>query len=143
MTEGRRGPGADPDEAEVDAEVDAFDIEAAAEAVATAKRKRKKGPTAAQTMGGIIFGFEQQVWRTAPPPQELVEHARPDKPVAAPDGSRFTILMPDDLSLADDVSCGPDSDCLPGSLLGDLSAHVSDSVPDDNVPASGNKEPHR
>ena len=80
--------------------------------------KRKKRPTAAQTMGGVLFGFEQQVWRTAPPPQELVEHARPDKPVPAPDGSFFTIVMPGNLSLADDVACGPDGDCLPDEAKG-------------------------
>ncbi len=77
-------------------------VEAEAAEFALPRPKRRKGPTAAQTMGGIIFGFEQQVWRTAPPPQELVEHARPDKPVAAPDGSFLTIVMPDDLAIDDE-----------------------------------------
>ena len=45
-------------------------------------------------MGGVIFGFEQQVWRTAPPPQELVHHARPDAPVPSPDGTLVTIELP-------------------------------------------------
>lgn len=48
----------------------------------------------AQTMGGVIFGFEQQVWRTAPPPQELVHHARPDAPVPSPDGTLVMIELP-------------------------------------------------
>jgi hypothetical protein len=48
----------------------------------------------AQTMGGVIFGFEQQVWRTAPPPQELVHHARPDAPIPSPGGALVTIVLP-------------------------------------------------
>ena len=47
-------------------------------------------------MGGVLFGFEQQVWRTAPPPQELVHHARPDAPVPAGDGTMLTIELPAD-----------------------------------------------
>lgn len=55
--------------------------------------KRRKQPLD-QTIGGILFGFEQQVLRTMPPPQELVHHARPDDPVPAGDGSFMTIEMP-------------------------------------------------
>jgi hypothetical protein len=60
----------------------------------TALRKRRHG-SAAQTLGGVLFGFEQQVWRTAPPPQELVHHARPDAPLPAGDGTLITIALPD------------------------------------------------
>ena len=49
-----------------------------------------------QSIGGVLFGFEQQVWRNVPPPEELVHHARPDRPVAAADGSTLEIQMPDD-----------------------------------------------
>jgi hypothetical protein len=57
--------------------------------------KRRRQPLG-QTIGGILFGFEQQVLRTAPPAQELVRHARPDDPVPAADGSLVTIRLPDD-----------------------------------------------
>jgi hypothetical protein len=57
------------------------------------KRKRRKQPIG-QTIGGVLFGFEQQVLRTTPPPQELVHHARPDAPVPAGDGSVIHIGMP-------------------------------------------------
>ena len=67
-----------------------------ADMVAPPKPRKRNGPTAAQTMGGVLFGFEQQIWRTAPPPQELVHHARPDASVPAGDGSFLTISMPDD-----------------------------------------------
>ena len=56
--------------------------------------KRKKQPLG-QTIGGVLFGFEQQVLRTMPPGQELVHHARPDDPVPAGDGGFITIGMPD------------------------------------------------
>jgi hypothetical protein len=57
----------------------------------TRKRRRPIG----QTIGGVLFGFEQQVWRDAPPPHELVHHARPDAPVPAGDGTLVTIELPD------------------------------------------------
>ncbi len=60
----------------------------------TPKPRRKRKTSVAQTMGGVIFGFEQQVWRTAPPPWELVHHARPDAPVPSPDGTLVTIELP-------------------------------------------------
>ncbi len=74
---------------------------------------RRRRPSAAQTVGGVLFGFEQQVWRTAPPPQEFVHHARPDSPVPAGDGTMLTFVLPDDATLASDVWCGPDGVCLP------------------------------
>ena len=58
------------------------------------KRTRSKG-SVSQTIGGVLFGFEQQVLRTTPPPQELVHHARPDAPVPAADGTVLHIGMPD------------------------------------------------
>ena len=78
------------------------ELDAAHETLAPPKPKKRKGPTMAQTMGGVLFGFEQQVWRTAPPPIELVRHARPDASVPAGDGSFLTITMPDGVDLADD-----------------------------------------
>ena len=67
---------------------------------------RKKRQSVAQTAGGVMFGFEQQVFRNAPPPEEVVHKARPDAPVAAGDGSFVTLELPDDAlpveALADD-----------------------------------------
>jgi hypothetical protein len=55
--------------------------------------KRRKRPLG-QSIGGILFGFEQQVLRMQPPPEELVRHARPDSPVPAGDGTFVTIELP-------------------------------------------------
>jgi hypothetical protein len=54
------------------------------------KRKQPLG----QSIGGVLFGFEQQVWRNQPPPHELVHHARPDDPVPAGDGGFMTLDLP-------------------------------------------------
>jgi hypothetical protein len=57
--------------------------------------KRKRRQPIGQTIGGVLFGFEQQVLRTSPPPHELVHHARPDDPVPAGDGTLLTIELPE------------------------------------------------
>jgi hypothetical protein len=62
---------------------------------------RKKRQSAASTVGGVLFGFEQQVWRTAPPPEEVVHHARHDGAVAAGDGSYLSLELPDDVETDD------------------------------------------
>lgn len=69
-------------------------------------KPRKKQPLG-QTIGGILFGFEQQVLRTMPPPQELVHHARPDDPMPAGDGGFVTIEMPDDRESVGSTDSGP------------------------------------
>ncbi len=56
----------------------------------------KKKPPLGQSIGGVLFGFEQQILRNQPPPHELVHHARPDDPVPAGDGGFVTIDLPDD-----------------------------------------------
>jgi len=60
----------------------------------TEKRKRKT--PLGQSIGGVLFGFEQQVFRNQPPPHELVHHARPDDPIAAGDGTLVTFELPTD-----------------------------------------------
>ncbi len=62
---------------------------------------RKRRDSLGQTIGGVLFGFEQQVLRTTPPAQELVHHARPDDPVPAGDGSFVTFELPIDDEAAD------------------------------------------
>ncbi len=56
---------------------------------------RKKRQSAAQSIGGMLLGFDQQVLRTSPPAEELVHRARPDGPVAAGDGSFVSRGLPD------------------------------------------------
>jgi len=79
--------------------------------------KPKKKQPLGQTIGGVLFGFEQQVLRTMPPPQELVHHARPDDPLPAGDGGFVTIEMPDVpqvLPLAGEPALDVPAACAPG-----------------------------
>lgn len=56
----------------------------------------KKRQPAGQTIGGILAGFDQQVWRTTPPANELVAKGTPLRPIAAAGGGTFRVGMPDD-----------------------------------------------
>jgi hypothetical protein len=59
------------------------------------KQPKKKQPLG-QSIGGVLFGFEQQILRNQPPPHELVHHARPDDPVPAASGGFLAIDIPSD-----------------------------------------------
>jgi hypothetical protein len=67
---------------------------------------RKKRQSVSQTVGGVLFGFEQQVLRNQPPPEELVHDARPDLPVASADGELLTLELPDVALEPDDPWAG-------------------------------------
>ena len=56
-----------------------------------AKRKRPVG----ETIGGILVGFDQQVFRTTPPAQELVRKGQPVRGLSGEDGSTLDIVFPD------------------------------------------------
>lgn len=95
--------------------------------------KRRKRPVG-QTIGGVLFGFEQQVLRTTPPPYELVHHARPDNPVPAADGSSVTIHLP---VLVDDAGRGADP-----STTAERNASIGPlriEVPAANVPGAAHR----
>jgi hypothetical protein len=58
--------------------------------------KRRKSRPVGETIGGIIVGFDQQIFRTTPPAQELVAKARPVRGTSGQDGSEFDVVFPDD-----------------------------------------------
>jgi len=71
---------------------------------------RKKRPAVGATIGGILVGFDQQVFKTVPPAVESVHHARPDAPVPSKDGGLVVILPPERRDAeARDAGEGPDS----------------------------------
>lgn len=57
---------------------------------------KKKGQSVGQTLGGIIVGFDQQIFRTTRPVNELVAKGAPLRAVAASGGGTLTVGMPDD-----------------------------------------------
>ncbi|MDO8483486.1 MAG: hypothetical protein Q7S35_00925 [Candidatus Limnocylindrales bacterium] len=56
----------------------------------------KKRPSVGQTIGGVIAGLEQQIFRTTPPAEELVAKGTPLQPVAAARGGVIAIGLPGD-----------------------------------------------
>lgn len=62
--------------------------------------KRRKGRPIAETLGGIIVGFDQQVFRTLPPPHELVQKGAPVRGISGDDGGTFELVFPDDEAAA-------------------------------------------
>ena len=57
---------------------------------------KRRGRPLGETLGGIIVGFDYQVFRATKPPTELVELAKPVAPVAASDGGNLSIELPDE-----------------------------------------------
>lgn len=71
----------------------------------------RKRPSVGQTMGGIIVGFDQQIFRTTPPANELVAKGTPLRSVAASGGGTFSIGLPGDPARpADPGQPAPESD---------------------------------
>ena len=56
----------------------------------------RKRQSSGHTIGGIVAGIEQQIFRTTPPANELVAKGTPLRSVAAAGGGRITVGMPDD-----------------------------------------------
>ena len=67
--------------------------------------KRKKGRTTGGTIGAIIVGFDQQIFRTTPPVEELIAKAKPVRGLSGQDGGELHVVFPDE----DDVR-EPDPD---------------------------------
>jgi hypothetical protein len=65
------------------------------------RKKRSVG----YTIGGIVAGIEQQIFRTTPPVNELVAKGAPLRSVAAEGGGTITVEMPEDPVV---VGCDPD-----------------------------------
>ena len=57
--------------------------------------KKKRGGAAGQTIGSILVGFDQQVFRNLPPAQELVEKSRPARGLSGQDDG-LEVVFPDD-----------------------------------------------
>ncbi|MEX1169699.1 MAG: aldose 1-epimerase [Chloroflexota bacterium] len=61
----------------------------------------KKRPSVGHTIGGIVAGIEQQIFRTTPPAHELVAKGTPLRPVAAAGGGTISVGMPADPVVSD------------------------------------------
>ncbi|HYI23468.1 MAG TPA: hypothetical protein VEX62_12645 [Candidatus Limnocylindrales bacterium] len=59
------------------------------------RRKRKKKFEVGVSIGGAMAGLEQAVFRTLPPIEEVVAHARRDDPIPTGDGGFVVIEIPE------------------------------------------------
>jgi len=70
--------------------------------------KRGKGAGAAQSIGGIPAGFDYQVFRTTPPPHELVQKGTRMPAVPAEGGGTLSIDLPvDPAPIESDIERSP------------------------------------
>ena len=60
------------------------------------KPLKRKGRPIGQTLGGMIVGFDQQIFRTLPPPNELVLKAAPVRGLTGQDGTGLEVVFPED-----------------------------------------------
>ena len=65
-------------------------------AYASPVAKRSKRPSGAQTIGGILAGFDGQVFRSTPPPHELVRKGDRLPSIPAGDGGTLIVELPDE-----------------------------------------------
>jgi hypothetical protein len=56
-------------------------------------KKRKRRPLG-ETVGGMLVGFDYQVFRATKPPPELIESAKPIPPVPAAGGGTLDVDVP-------------------------------------------------
>lgn len=59
--------------------------------------RKKKGRPIGETLGGMIVGFDQQIFRTLPPPHELVQKAAPVRGLTGEGGGDLEVVFPDDV----------------------------------------------
>lgn len=58
--------------------------------------KSKKGQGVGGTIGSVLAGFDQQIFRTTPPPHELVQKGKRLPAVPAEGGGTISIDLPGD-----------------------------------------------
>ena len=98
-----------------------------------------------------MFGFEQPVWRTTSPPEELVHHAWPDAPISAGDGSLVSLELPEGRAQdgggpeggaaeVDGTAADEEDPALSGRAAADGSTPLDDgAATDDDDPAAGRR----
>jgi aldose 1-epimerase len=80
----------------------------------TEQRKRKKAESVGQSIGGMLVGFDQQIFRSTPPVKEMVAKGDRLAPVAASGGGTMRVGLPGDPSAPDapPPAADPDLDLL-------------------------------
>jgi hypothetical protein len=74
------------------------------------KRRRPAG----ETIGGMLVGFDYQVFRATRPTPELIESAKPIPPVPAAGGGTLEVKVPEMTASADTAGQARPGDGRPG-----------------------------
>jgi aldose 1-epimerase len=76
----------------------------------TEQQKRKKAESVGQSIGGMLVGFDQQIFRSTPPVNEMVAKGDRLAPVAASGGGTMRVGLPGDPSAPGAPPPGDDPD---------------------------------
>ena len=78
-------------------------------------QRKRPGRPIGETIGGILVGFDQQLLRNQPPPEELVRKGSPVRGLSGADGTELVVVFPEDESPPDTAEGAPGQDArLPG-----------------------------
>ncbi len=76
------------------------------------EKRKKRSESVSQSIGGMLVGFDQQIFRTTPPVNELVAKADRLAPVAAAGGGTMRVGLPGDPDAPADAIPGVPPDTL-------------------------------
>ena len=85
----------------------------------TEQRKKKKGESVGQSIGGMLVGFDQQIFRSTPPVNEMVAKGDRLAPVAASGGGTMRVGLPGDPSAPDASGSVADAGTDPANVAVD------------------------
>jgi hypothetical protein len=91
-----RGEAADEPDRDTERTGDTERIGDTERAAGRERPKRRKRGSLGGTIGGIIVGFDQQIFRTTPPVQELLAKGQPVRGVSGQDPG-LTVVFPEDV----------------------------------------------
>src|SRR6478672_6147824 len=69
--------------------------------MSVAEQRKKKSESVGQTIGGMLVGLDQQIFRSTPPVNEMVAKGDRLAPVAASGGGTISVGLPGDPAASD------------------------------------------
>src|SRR6478735_9290494 len=71
--------------------------------MSVSEQRKKKGESVGQTIGGMLVGLDQQIFRSTPPVNEMVAKGDRLAPVAASGGGTMRVGLPGDPAAPESV----------------------------------------
>ncbi|MEO8437998.1 MAG: aldose 1-epimerase [Chloroflexota bacterium] len=73
------------------------------------EQRKKKAESVGQSIGGMLVGFDQQIFRTTPPTNELIAKADRLAPVSAAGGGTMRVGLPGDPAAPEPAAATPEA----------------------------------